>query len=335
VLLRQHMLVRDATADGIIRNNRDFEATHPNGAAMRIFFKLLITASTFMGAATALTATAQTVERIRQTNTINLGFREASVPFSYVDANNKPIGYSIDICNALVESIKRELKLPNPKVNMVAVQAAERIPFVVEGKIDLECGNTTATAERRTKAAFTMPIFIAGTGVLARKQAGATKLTQLRGKNFVFVGGTTGEKVVNEANKQAYSLKSVTTKSNTDAFAALKDGKADAWITDDVLLASFRAGADKPDDFVLLDQRHTIEPLAIMMRLNDSAFEDMIDRALARMVREDKLQSLYTKWFTQPIPPKNINLNLPPSRLLREYFRSPTKSVSNVDVILL
>jgi ABC-type amino acid transport substrate-binding protein len=283
----------------------------------------------------ALPATAQTLERIRQSNMINIGYRESSVPFSYLDESKKPIGYSIDICNALVEAIKRELKLPNLKVNMVPVQAAERIPFVVEGKVDLECGNTTATAERRTKAAFTMPIFIAGAGVLARKQTEAVTLGQLRGKRIVFVSGTTGEKVLNEANKQAYNFKGVTTKSNADAFAALKENQGDAWITDDVLLASFRAGAEKPADFVLLDQRHTIEPLAIMMRLKDSAFEDMVDRALMRLVREDKLQSLYAKWFTQPIPPKNINLNLPPSRLLREYFRSPTKSVSNVDVILL
>lgn len=283
----------------------------------------------------ALPATAQTIERIRQSNTINIGYRESSVPFSYLDDSKKPIGYSIDICNALVESIKRDLKLPNLKVNMVPVQAAERIPFVVEGKIDLECGNTTATAERRTQAAFTMPMFIAGAGVLARKQTSAVTLGQLRGMKVVFVSGTTGEKVVTQANKQAYNFTGVPTKSNAEAFTALKDGKGDAWITDDVLLASFRAGADKPEDFMLLDQRHTIEPLAIMMRLKDAAFEEMVDRAMGRLVREDKLQSLYAKWFTQPIPPKNINLNLPASRLLREYFRSPTKSVSNVDVILL
>jgi glutamate/aspartate transport system substrate-binding protein len=307
----------------------------PTGAAMRSFFKLLLAASTFTTAIATLPATAQTIERIRQSNTINIGYRESSVPFSYLDDSKKPIGYSIDICNALVEAIKRDLKLPNLKMNMVPVQAPERIPFVVEGKVDLECGNTTATAERRTKAAFTMPIFIAGAGVLARKQTAVVTLGQLRGMNIIFVTGTTGEKVVSEANKQAYNFKGVTTKSNVEAFTTLKEGKGDAWITDDVLLASFRAGADKPEDFVLLDQRHTIEPLAIMMRMKDSAFEDMIDRALARMVREDKLQSLYAKWFTQPIPPKNINLNLPPSRLLREYFRSPTKSVSNVDVILL
>jgi ABC-type amino acid transport substrate-binding protein len=284
---------------------------------------------------TAQTASAQTIERLRQTNTINIGYRDASVPFSYLDANKKPIGYSMDICNALVEAIKRDLKLPNLKVNMIPVQAAERIPFVVEGKLDLECGNTTTTAERRTKAAFTMPIFIAGAGVLARRETGVSALAQLREKRIAFVGGTTAERVHVEANKQGYKLKPVTVKSNPEAFAALTEGRADAWITDDVLLASFRATAEKPDALMLLDKRHTIEPLAIMMRLNDKAFEDMVDRAMGKMVNENKLQELYAKWFTQPIPPKNINLNLPPSRLLREYFRIPTKSTSNVDVILL
>jgi glutamate/aspartate transport system substrate-binding protein len=175
------------------------------------------------------------------------------VPFSYLDANKKPIGYTPEICAAIVEHLKRELKLPNLKANFIAVKAPERIPFVVDGKIDLECGNTTATAERKTKAAFTMPIFIAGAGVLARNAVGTRDLAQLRGKNIIVTSGTTGEKVINEANKQGYNIKAVSAKGNAEAFAALVEGKGDAWITDDVLLASFRANAEKPDDFVLFE----------------------------------------------------------------------------------
>jgi ABC-type amino acid transport substrate-binding protein len=298
------------------------------------FFKALA----FIVATTCLpiSASAQsTIDKIRQTNTINIGYRESSIPFAYLDDAKKPIGYSLDICAQLVDGIKRELKLPKLAVKFVPVQAAERIPFVVDGKVDLECGNTTATAERKTKAAFTMPIYIAGAATLARASPPTTSLRDFRGKQIIIAAGTTGEKVLAEANKSSYDIKPFIAKNNTEAFAALKDAKADGWITDDVLLASFRANADKPSDYVLLEKRHTIEPLAIMMRLNDPAFEALIDREMARLVSEEKLQALYQKWFASPIPPKGINLGLPPGRLLREYFRFPTKSVSNVDIILL
>ena len=283
-----------------------------------------------------IAASAQaTIDRIRQTNSINIGYRESSIPFAYLDDAKKPIGYSLDICAQLVEGIKRELKLPKLAVKLVPVQAPDRIPFVVDGKIDLECGNTTATAERKTKVAFTMPIFIAGAATLARTNPPKTSLRDFRGKQIIIAAGTTGEKVLAEANKSSYDIKTLVVKSNAEAFAALKDAKGDGWITDDVLLASFRANADKPSDYVLLEKRHTIEPLAIMMRLNDPTFEALVDREMARLVNEEKLQALYQKWFASPIPPKGINLGLPPSRLLREYFRFPTKSVSNVDIILL
>lgn len=300
--------------------------------SVSIFFTLCI-----MLATAGLTASAHaqtTIDTIRKTNTINIGYRESSIPFSYLDDAKNPIGYSLDICAQIVEGIKRELKLPKLNVKLVPVQAPERIPFVTSGKIDLECGNTTATAERKTKVAFTMPIFIAGAATLARAKNGLT-LKNFSGKQIIIAAGTTGEKVLTEANKALYDIKPVIVKSNAEAFAALKDGKGDAWITDDVLLASFRANADKPDDYVLLDKRHTIEPLAIMMRLNDKAFEALVDREMARLVAQEKLQALYTKWFTQPIAPKGINLGLPPGRMLREYFRHPTKSVSDVDIILL
>jgi ABC-type amino acid transport substrate-binding protein len=280
-------------------------------------------------------AGAQTIDKIRQTNTINIGYRESSIPFAYLDDTKKPIGYSLDICAQLIDGIKRELKLPKLAINMVPVQAAERIPFVVDGKVDLECGNTTATAERKTKVAFTMPIFIAGAATLARAKPSSSSLSDFRGKQVIIAAGTTGEKVLAEANKSSYNITPLMVKNNAEAFAALKDAKADGWITDDVLLASFRANADKPDDYVLLEKRHTIEPLAIMLRLNDPAFEALVDREMARLVNAEKLQTLYKKWFTAPIPPKGINLGLPPGRLLREYFRYPTKSVSNVDIILL
>jgi ABC-type amino acid transport substrate-binding protein len=274
-----------------------------------------------------------TLDSIRASGTINLGYRESSIPFSYLDANKKPVGYSLDICMSLVEAIKKELKLPNLKINLVPVQSAERIAFVLERKIDLECGNTTATAERRKQAAFTVPVFMAGAGVLARTDAKAKTLNDLRGKRVTVLAGSTGEKVLAEANKQGFGLVAVPVKSSGDAFAAIQEDKAQAWITDDVILASFRANAEKPVDFTLLTRRHTVEPLAIMYRLNDTAFETLVDREMLNMFRERKIEALYKQWFQSPIPPKNVTIGLEPSYLLRELLRSPSKTVPSLDMI--
>jgi glutamate/aspartate transport system substrate-binding protein len=213
------------------------------------------------------------------------------------------------------------------------VQSADRLPFVVNKKIDLECGNTTATAERRKQAAFTMPVFMAGAGVLVRTQTKAKVLADLKGKNVTVLAGSTGEKVLNEANKQNVGLVSVPVKGSADAFSVLQAGKADAWITDDIILASFRANADKPSDYELLQRRHTVEPLAIMYRMGEPALETIIDREMLRLFREGQIELLYKKWFQSPIPPKGVSIGLAPSYLFRELIRYPGKSYPATDMI--
>lgn len=289
--------------------------------------------------AAAPTPAIDTLARLRERGSIVLGHREAALPFSY-RGDGRPQGYSVELCLQIVEGLKRRLNLPQLQVRWEMLQAAERIPAVESGRVDLECGNTTATAERRKRVSFTTPIFVAGAGVLARADAlggagAAATLLGLRGKRIVVAGGTTGEKIVRRANEAMYGLELVLVRDNAEAWAALEGGKADAWITDDVLLAAYRAQAQEPARWVLLERRHTIEPLALTYRRDDAAFERAVDAELAGLLRSGQVREQYRRWFEQPVPPRNIRLDLPPSRLLREILRTPLKMQHEVDVIVL
>lgn len=284
-------------------------------------------------------AVTDTIAQLRRRGSIVIGHREAAVPFSYL-VEGQPRGYAIDLCMQVVEGLKRRLSLPALKVQWVRLQAAERVPAVQSGRVDLECGNTTATADRRKQVAFSTPTFIAGAGVLVRsdiagKAAASFTLRELRGKRVVVASGTTGEKIVNRANEALHGLLPVLVKDNAEAFALLESGKADAWITDDILLAAYRAQSADPTRYVLLDKRHTIEPLALMHRKDDPAFERAVDAEVAQLFRSGLVQLLYRRWFQQPVPPRNVNLDLPPSRLLKEIFRTPLKMQYEVDIIVL
>jgi ABC-type amino acid transport substrate-binding protein len=275
-----------------------------------------------------------TIERLRSSTTIRLGHREAAVPFAFL-VDGKPQGYSVDLCLRVVEGLRRSLGLPALKVEWVPIQAAQRLPYTIEGRIDIECGNTTATAERRKTVAFTTPTFIAGAGVLVRAETGAKVLNDLKGKRIAVVASTTGERIVKRANEALLAIQPLVVKDNAEAFAALEAGRADAWITDDVLLAAYRAQAAEPKKYLLLDKRHTIEPLALMVRKDDAAFERAVDRELNALINAGDAAKLYQRWFMQPIPPKNVTLEVPASRLLREIFRLPTKMQYDADVIVL
>ncbi len=289
--------------------------------------------------APAAQAPADTVAALRQRGVIRLGHREAALPFSFV-VDGRPRGYAVDLCLRLVEGLRRRLDLPNLRVEWVALQAAERLPAVTSGRVDLECGNTTANAERRKSVTFTTPTFIAGAGVLARTEvlAGAAPdagLRELRGRRVVVASGTTGEKILRRANEALFGLDPLVVKDNAEAFAALEAGRADAWITDDVLLAAYRAQAPDPSRYRLLAKRHTIEPLALMHRKDDRAFERAVDAEVQKLFASGQVEELYERWFQRPLAPRNVNLELPPSRLLKEIFRMPLKMQHEVDVIVL
>ena len=273
----------------------------------------------------AALANPPTLEKIAKSNTIVLGYRDAAAPFSYLDDNKRPIGYSIDLCLKIVDAIKRDLKRNDLAVKYLPVTAATRLTALTSNEIDLECGSTTSTAERRKQVASTIPTFVASVRLLVPAQSGIKSIYDLTNKTVVTTKSSSSEGLFNELNKNhTLRAKLVTGKDHAESFSLLEAGKADAFILDDVLLASLRASAKNPDQFALTRDPLTIEPLSIMLRKDDPAFKKLVDGELHRIITQGDINALYRKWFESPIPPKQINLKLSMGYLLRDSFKAPT-----------
>ncbi len=259
-----------------------------------------------------------TLKRIRDTGTIIIGVREASVPFSFLDAQRQPQGYSVDLCLRVADAIKAELKMPRLDVKYVPVSSANRIPALLENKIDLECGSTTNTRERAKQVAFAYTTFIAGIKMLAKTSANINSVDDLRGKTVVVTKGTTSEKMLKKLNEERLlKLTIIEARDHDEAFKAVEDGRAVAFPMDDVLLYGLISKAAKPDDFVVVGKYLSVEPYAIMMRKDEPQLEKIVNRALIDLFQSGEIRRLYAKWFTTK------ELTVPMSPLLKEAFSVP------------
>lgn len=275
-------------------------------------------------------AQADTLAKIRQAQTITIAHREASVPFSYVDDNKKPVGYAVDLCLKIADAVRRELKLPQLTITYLPVTSSNRIPAIAEGKADLECGSTTNNAERRKQVAFTIPHFVATVRMAVRADSGISNWSNLRGRRVVTTKGTTTVKLLTERDKvRALDLKLIEGSDHAESFSMIEKGEAEAFPMDDVLLYGLRANTKDPERFAIVGDPLSTEPYAIMLRKDDAAFKALVDREMGRLIHEGELVKLYDKWFKRPIPPKNINMNMPMSYLLRDILRFPTDKVGD------
>jgi glutamate/aspartate transport system substrate-binding protein len=278
-----------------------------------------------LGAATAATAqtapaVGDTLARIKDTRSITLGVREASVPFSFLNEQKQSVGYSVELCLAAVDEIKSQLKLPELTVKYTVVSAAERIPKLLAGEIDLECGSTTNTKARQEKVDFSYTIFVAGMRVMTRKGVVIDTVRDLNGMPVGVSKGTTSEKVFTQLQNGSDTKMTLTQyPNNLDAFKALREGKVKAFPQDDALLLGIASREKALADFALSELALSVEPYAIMMRKNDSALGKMVDGALARLYQTGKINALYSKWFT------NDTLSIPMSRFTRDSFTRPNR----------
>ena len=259
-----------------------------------------------------------TLRRIRETGVLTIGVRETSVPFSYIDAQKQPQGYSVDLCLRVADAVKAELRLPRLDVKFVPVSSSNRIPALLEGKIDLECGSTTNTRDRQKQVAFAYTTFVAGIKMLARKSADINSIEDLRGKAVVVTTGTTSEKMLRTLNdERVLKISIIESKDHGESFKAVEDGKAVAFPMDDVLLYGLISKAKKPDDFAVVGKYLSVEPYAIMMRRDEPQFEKIVNRALIELFQSGEIRRLYAKWFNTK------ELTVPLNQHLKEAFQTP------------
>jgi glutamate/aspartate transport system substrate-binding protein len=286
--------------------------------------------ATLLSLATTAVQAGAVLDRIKQRGTLVIAHRESSVPFSYLDAGKKPVGYAVDLCLRLAEVLKTKLSLKTLKVEYLMVSPSNRIAAIAEGKADLECGSTTNNAERREKVGFTVPHYITGARYLVRADSSIQELAQFEGKKLVSTQGTTPLKAITKANNdQMLRIQILEAPDHAKAVEMVEKGEADGFAMDDVLLYGLRAGRPDPAKLKVIGKFLTIEPLAIMLDKNDAEFKRIADDEMKRLIRSREAHKLYERWFEQPIPPKNAALNLPMNYLLRDFWKYPSDQVPN------
>jgi glutamate/aspartate transport system substrate-binding protein len=268
-----------------------------------------------------------TLDKIKASGSITIGHRDASIPFSYLDDKQQPIGYSIDLCAKIVDAIKADLKMPALKVNLQPVTGATRIPLLANGTIDIECGSTTNNASRQQQVAYTMTSFVTANRFGSKKIDNLNTLEDLTGKTVVSTSGTTNIKLITELNaSRNLGLNILSAKDHAESFLMMDTGRAVAFVIDDILLAGLVANHATPDKFSMSKDALSVEPYGIMLRKDDPAFKKVVDGAMLGMMKSGEINKIYAKWFQSPIPPRNINLNIPMSDLLKKVIANPTDS---------
>ena len=269
-----------------------------------------------------------TLKNVKETGAITLGFRDSSIPFSYLDDNQKPVGYAMDICYRIVEAVKKELKLDKLEIKLNPVTSSTRIPLLANGTIDLECGSTTNNAERQKQIAYTNTHFLTASRYVSKKSNKIGRIDDLKGKSVVSTAGTTNIKQLTEANAaRNLGVNIIPAKDHAEAFLMVETDRAVAFVMDDILLASLVAGSKAPEEYVISsDAFSKPEPYGIMLRKDDPAFKKVVDAATSALYTGGEGQKIYDKWFTQKIPPKGLNLNSPISSELKNEFARPSDS---------
>lgn len=292
---------------------------------MKLKSLLLAAACSAVAAPVAAQELIGTLKKIKDTNTIVVGHRESSIPFSYYDDKQQVVGYAMDLCVKVVDAVKKQLNLPDLQVKLNPVTSQTRIPLMTNGTIDMECGSTTNSIERQKQVAFSVAYYVTEIRMVTKANSGIKSLSDLNGKAVVTTTGTTSDRLIREHEKgQHIDVKNVYGKDHAESFLMVETDRAAAFVMDDILLAGLVANAKNPKDFVIVGEPLRAEPYGVMLRKDDPQFKKLVDDTLSALMKSGEAEKLYRKWFTSPIPPKNVNLDLPMSEKLREAFRNPS-----------
>src|ERR1700732_1774769 len=240
--------------------------------------------TTAAGAQTGGEGLSPTLAGIKNAHVVHLGYRESSPPFSFIDPSGRPIGYSLELCEAIVDEIGAEVDDANLKIDYVKVTSDDRIPAVLQGKVDLECGSTTANAERAKQVAFSPLMFVAGTKLMVPKASTISAPKDLQGKTVVVTKGTTNEQAMHTLDKKfSLGLNIVASPDHEQSYQMLVDGKADAFATDDILLYGLIARHKSQDKFKVTGDYLLYDPSGIMYRKGEPQLTAVVERAFRKL----------------------------------------------------
>jgi len=264
-----------------------------------------------------------TVEKAKSSGTLTLGYREASIPFSYLGGDGQPTGFGWEICGKVIEQVKNATGRQDLKVSIQAITAQNRIPLLQNGTIDIECGSTTNNVERNKQVAFATNYFYTGTRFIVKTGSSIKSLEDLKGKKVVSTTGTSNYQVLRKVNADKnVGFDLIGAKDHGESLLLVQQGRADAFGMDDILLYGVRASAKDPAELAVIGDAIQVEPYAIMFRKDDPTFKKLVDDTLAGLIKSGEFQALYKKWFQSPIPPKGVNLNFPMSKELQDNLKA-------------
>jgi len=290
---------------------------------LNVLKKVTLTGAALVLTLPAFAQTAGTLDKVKQSGAITLAYRESSVPFSYLDDKAQPVGFGHEICLKIVDEVKKVTGRSDLKVNLQAVTSANRIPLLQNGTIDIECGSTTNNSTRGKQVQFAINYFYTGTKFLVKTGTTVKSIEDLKGKTIVSTTGTTNYQIIRRLNEeQKLGIELLGAKDHADAALMVESGRAVAFGMDDILLYGLRASAQNPSSLAVVGDPIQVEPYAIMMRLDDTAFRKVVNDTLTGLMKSGEFTKLYNKWFMSPIPPKGINLNAPMSPELVENLKA-------------
>jgi ABC-type amino acid transport substrate-binding protein len=259
-----------------------------------------------------------TLDKVKASGSITVAYRESSIPFSYLGNDAKPTGFGWEICGRIVDEVKRVTGRADLKVATQAITSQNRIPLMINGTIDVECGSTTNNSDRAKQVAFGINYFYTGTRFLVKAGSPIKSADDLKGLKVVSTTGTTNFQVLRRLNSERnLGFDLAAAKDHAESALMVQLGRADAFGMDDILLYGLRASSQKPEEWAVVGEPIQVEPYAIMLRRDDPEFKKLVDGVLTRLMKSGEFEALYTKWFLSPIPPRGINLNAPMSQDLR------------------
>lgn len=299
------------------------------------FVRTAISAACLAGSLVGVAQAAEpgsVLKKIKKSGQITIGYRESSIPFSYLDDKAQPVGYTMELCGHVVDALKKELKLPGLVTKLQSVTSQNRIPLVVNGTVDMECGSTVNNPERQAQVAFSNTTFVVATRFIAKKSDNLKTVEDLKGKTIAATTGTNTVKRVRELDvARKLGLNMINGKDHADSLLLVTSGRATAFFEDDILLVGLAASSQTPGDFALSTEGYSVDPYAIMIAKGDSDFKKIVDGVLSDLFRSGEINKIYDRWFMKPIPPKNITLNFAMGAALNEAIAKPTDSADPAD----